>query len=140
MPGYCDVGSVDRLALAGLAAALDDSEDASQPQRLSTARALLEPLETYLDESSTLRRLGVRAPQARLPTVAFTLEGLPLRETLAAFTARGLVVAGGLQCAPLAHRTLGTDPDGAIRVSVGPSNDEDDIQRAIEVLDDLCES
>ena len=137
MPGYCDVGSVDRLALAGLAAALEDVEVEGLPARLSAARALLEPLETYLDESSRVRRLGVRDPERRLPTVAFTLEDHAASDVLAAFTARGIAVAGGLQCAPLAHRTLGTEPDGAIRVSVGPSNDERDVQRVIEVLDRL---
>ncbi len=139
MPGYCDVGSVDRLALAGLAASLD-VKDGSSTERLRAGRALLKPLETYLDESSTVRRLGLRAPEARLPTVAFTVGDRPLRDTLAAFTAREVVVAGGLQCAPLAHRTLGTDPDGAIRVSVGPSNSAADIQLVIEILEGLCGS
>lgn len=141
MPGYCDVGSVDRLALAGLAAALDAALDdpgaGTHADRLSTARSLLDPLETYLDESPHLHRLGVRSSKARLPTVAFTVAGLPLHEAVAAFTHRGLVVAGGLQCAPLAHRALGTDPEGALRVSVGPSNDANDIQRALETLDAL---
>jgi len=137
MPGYCDVGSVDRLALAGLAAALDDPECGSPAARLRAARALLEPLEVYLDESSCVRRLGVRDPERRLPTVAFTLERHALKDVLAEFAARGIAVAGGLQCAPLAHRTLGTAPDGAIRVSVGPSNDADDVQQVIEVLDRL---
>jgi len=137
MPGYCDVGSVDRLALAGLVAALDDAESGSPSERWNAARALMEPLETHLDENPRIRRLGVRDPEGRLPTVAFTVAGQPLSQTLAAFTARGIAVAGGLQCAPLAHRTLGTRPDGAIRVSVGSSNDESDVQRVIELLDEL---
>ena len=138
MPGYCDVGSVDRLALAGLAAALDDAGDLGQ--RLSDARALMQPLEAFIDEHASIRRLGLRAVEARLPTVAFTIEGVSLSDTLAAFTQHDVVVAGGLQCAPLAHRTLGTDPDGALRISVGPSNTPDDIERAIEVLEELCTS
>ena len=138
MPGYCDVGSVDRFALAGLSAALDDAEPGGTEERLHAARALLEPREAFLDERTSIRPLGARDPRARLPTVAFTVEGRTSTEALAAFGARNVVVAGGLQCAPLAHRTLGTEPDGAIRVSVGPSNDARDVERAIEVLDELC--
>lgn len=134
MPGYCDVGSVDRLALAGLAAALEDAASSTPAERLEAARALLEPLEHYLDECPHLRRLGVRDPRARLPTLAFVVDGIPLREVMAAFTERGILVAAGLQCAPLAHRTLDSAPDGALRVSVGPSNDRADIQRAIDAL------
>jgi len=135
MPGYCDVGSVDRLALAGLAAALDDAGDLGE--RLNDSRTLLQPLEAFIDERAAIRRLGVRATAARLPVVAFTVEGVALRDVVAAFAAREVVVAGGLQCAPLAHRTLGTDPEGAVRISVGPSNTPADVERALEVLDEL---
>ena len=137
MPGYCDVGSVDRLALAGLVAALDDPTEGALPERLRRARSLLEPLEARVDDDVRLHRLGLRDPDQRLPTVAFTVEGRSTQEVVAAFSAQGVVVAGGLQCAPLAHRTLGTDPEGAVRVSVGPANREEDVQRAVEVLEAL---
>lgn len=138
MPGYCDVGSVDRLALAGLAAALDEAEEGCANERLDQARALLQPLEERLERMPRARPLGVRDPEARLPTLAFTIEGVTLPDALAAFSARALTVAGGLQCAPLAHQTLGSAPAGAIRLSVGPTNSAADIERAGEVLEQLC--
>lgn len=140
MPGYCDVGSLDRLALAGLAAALDEAEGEAPEERLRAARTLLEPLEAWLDEHPRARRLGLRDPARRLPTVAFTLDGLPTDQVLAAFAERGIAIAGGQQCAPLAHHTLGTLPDGALRVSVGPANDAADVQRALELLDQLLDT
>ena len=38
MPGYCDVGSVDRAALAGLAAGLDWLDHPERTKRLAKAR------------------------------------------------------------------------------------------------------
>ena len=33
---------------------------------------------------------------------------------------RDIALRSGLHCAPLAHKTLGTFPQGAVRFSVGP--------------------
>ena len=51
---------------------------------------------------------------------AFRLTGESSDETAAALDAAGICVRGGLQCAPLAHRTLGTLDTGLVRLSCGP--------------------
>ena len=45
-----------------------------------------------------------------------------------------VLVAGGQQCAPRAHETLGTAPDGVVRISAGPANDEADLGAALDVI------
>ena len=40
----------------------------------------------------------------------------------------------GLHCAPLAHRTLGTFPEGALRLSPGYYTTEDEIDYTIESI------
>ena len=40
----------------------------------------------------------------------------------------------GLQCAPLAHKTLGTFPSGTVRLSPGPFTTEDNIQTTLEAI------
>ena len=44
----------------------------------------------------------------------------------------------GLHCAPNAHRTLGSFPDGSIRFSFGLFNTEADVDAALEALDALA--
>lgn len=46
----------------------------------------------------------------------------------------GICVRPGLHCAPLAHETLGTLNQGAVRLSVGPFNTEEDIDQVILAL------
>lgn len=46
----------------------------------------------------------------------------------------GISVRCGLHCAPLAHKTLGTFPNGTVRFSFGIFNTEDDINYAIDSL------
>jgi cysteine desulfurase/selenocysteine lyase len=45
-----------------------------------------------------------------------------------------IAVRAGLHCAPLAHQTLGTYPEGTVRVSPGYSTSEDDIEYFLQSL------
>lgn len=45
-----------------------------------------------------------------------------------------ICVRVGLHCSPLAHQTIGTFPSGAVRVSPGYFNTEDDIDQVVEVF------
>jgi len=45
----------------------------------------------------------------------------------------------GLQCAPLVHERLGTDKiHGTVRISIGPFNTEDQIDTAIQAIDEIA--
>ena len=46
----------------------------------------------------------------------------------------GFETRPGLHCAPSAHKTLGTFPQGALRVSPGYFNTEDDINEFLNSL------
>ncbi|MFH0803096.1 MAG: aminotransferase class V-fold PLP-dependent enzyme [bacterium] len=43
----------------------------------------------------------------------------------------------GLHCAPLAHRTLGTFPDGTVRIAVSPYHTPGDFNRLLDALKDI---
>lgn len=45
-----------------------------------------------------------------------------------------IAVRPGLHCAPLAHETMGTFRQGAVRFSFGYTNTEDDVNRALEAI------
>jgi len=137
MPGYCDGGSVDRAALAGLVAALDWLEEPEQAEGLERARREVERLTGALEERPGIRLHGVRDPEARLPTIAFTHAERPTRELVDALARHGIVVGSGLQCAPLAHEALGTAPGGVVRLSAGRTTVEDELERALEVIGEL---
>ena len=50
----------------------------------------------------------------------FNIRGVPSQVTAKLLDREGVCVRPGLHCAPLAHNTLGTPEDGAVRVSAGP--------------------
>jgi cysteine desulfurase family protein len=45
----------------------------------------------------------------------------------------------GLQCSPLAHETLGTHPDGAVRISPGYFTTQEDIKQALKAIKTIAE-
>jgi selenocysteine lyase/cysteine desulfurase len=52
-------------------------------------------------------------------------------------TAYSIAVRSGLHCAPAAHRTIGTFPHGAVRVSVSPYNREEEIHTFLEAVSEI---
>jgi selenocysteine lyase/cysteine desulfurase len=49
----------------------------------------------------------------------------------------GIMTRTGLHCAPLAHKTIGTVPEGTLRFSFGPFNELSDINYSINTLNNI---
>jgi len=133
--GYCDGGSVDRIALAGLAAAVAWLEEPEQRDRLARARRAAARLEVGLREHAGFRVVAVRPGTERLPTVAVAPRDGSVPRLARRLDAAGIIAGKGLQCAALAHRTLGTSPDGTIRFSFGPKSELDEAEAILDALE-----
>jgi len=131
-PDGCDGGSVDRAALAGLAAAVDWLDGPGGRGRLERARGLSQRLQDQLQTLTGLELVARGPANRRMPIVA--VRGPKLAWARARLEKAGVVFGVGLQCAPLAHRTLGTGPDGTLRFSFGPGSDAGAIETLMDVL------
>ena len=124
-PGYCDVGSVNIAAAAGLAAGLEwrlalDHDAARQHAR------------TFIDEIRNLEGCDVIAPDAaRTATVSLRIRNLPVAEAERVFLEHGVILRAGAHCAPMALDALGL-PDGTLRFSFGPTTTDADRIRVVE--------
>ena len=49
----------------------------------------------------------------------------------------GVMTRVGLHCAPNAHKTLGTYPEGTIRFSFGPENTKAEVDLALRALAEI---
>ena len=130
-PDRYEAGTLNLHGIAGLAGALD-----------------------YLSENGLMgdlkRRLSKRLvdglcglPGIRLHSsddgtallVSVTLDGLSSDRVAAELEdAHGVLCRPGLQCAPLAHRHLGTFPEGTVRLSPGFGNSEEDVCKVVDAL------
>jgi cysteine desulfurase / selenocysteine lyase len=85
--------------------------------------------------------LRVRSPQlpAGSGIVLVTADRLPSAELARRLDAEhGVQTRGGLHCAPETHALLGTLAEGAVRLSLGWSTSEDDVDRAAAALAAIC--
>lgn len=132
-PGYCDVGSVDQVALAGLHAAIGWLDEIDRPTHLELAREQIGQLEAVLNDAGA-RCFGIHAPSQRMPTLAFSINERPSATIAATLKALGITVGSGLQCSPLGHQTLGTENGGLARISVGIGQNAGEIEALIEAI------
>jgi selenocysteine lyase/cysteine desulfurase len=69
--------------------------------------------------------------------VAFNVKGKPSSDIADALAKRGICVRSGFHCAPLAHKTLGTGQDGAVRVSFSMYNSENEVRAFAAALREI---
>ena len=71
--------------------------------------------------------------------VLFNIDGLDSAETAAAL-GEDIIIRAGYHCAPLAHRALGTQNGGGVRVSFGFFNSQNDVKRFADAVYMLTKS
>ena len=136
MPDKFEAGTMNLPGFAGLDAALDWIDRTG----IEAIREREEKLGTRLEEGllsiKGLRLLGsARGESPRLPVYAFNIDGKDNGEFANDLSMTyGIEGRPGLHCAPLAHRTLGTFPEGALRLSPGYYTTEDEIDYTIESI------
>ncbi len=113
-----------------------------------------EGLGTIMDRKQALRRMlvdGLRAipgvevyghkgPEGAsfLATAAFNIEGRLPSDVGYELNRRSMYVRIGLHCAPMAHQTVGTFPNGSLRASPGYFTGEDDIRAFVEAVREIA--
>ncbi len=76
-------------------------------------------------------------PELYAPVVSFNIKGVPSAEAAAALSRLGFYMRGGLHCAPLAHRKLGTlggKESGTVRFSPSVFTTSEEVSRLIWAL------
>lgn len=97
-----------------------------------------------LDGLRSIPRIHIYGPQnpgAMLPTVSITIDGVDNGAVAQRLNDEfDIAVRVGLHCAPMAHRTIGTFPDGTVRLSTGYFNTEEECNVLLGALKEICRS
>ncbi len=144
LPDRFEPGTPNIPGILGLHAALSDLEQISMEETLHHEMTLtqqfidgileLDPQEKYL------RLIGRKNTTDRCAVVS--LQTLQKDMAMAAYeldSTYGIMTRVGLHCAPSAHKTLRTYPEGTIRFSFGPGNTAEEIDLAIKALKEICQ-
>ena len=93
-----------------------------------------------LDGIANVRLCGTRQLDRRVGVISLDFIGQDNAEVAFRLEAEfGILTRCGLHCAPNAHKTLFTFPQGTVRFSLGFANTEEDVDRALEAVRRLAE-
>lgn len=71
---------------------------------------------------------GLQNLDHKIPIVSINIPGIEPKNIANLLKNEGIITRPGIQCAPLIHRTLNTEPLGTLRISLGYSTTQEDIR------------
>jgi cysteine desulfurase family protein len=137
-PYFLEGGTPNVLGVAGLAAGIRYVMESGLEAIHAHEVKLTERLWHRLAEHGGSEVFGHRVTSRRVGTLSFRSAALPAAELGGILDqAFDIAIRPGLHCAPYIHRSLGTFPDGTVRISPGPFNTETDIDRLVDALREI---
>ena len=140
MPDKYEIGSHNAIGLAGLSAGVAWLLE----RGVADLRAHDEGLcGLFLELANGVENLTVYGPRdisRRAGIFSVNVAGMSPAKLASALEADfGICTRAGVHCAPLAHKTIGTYPAGACRLSFGPFTTEDHVRRAAAALAEIAQ-
>ena len=133
LPDRLEAGTHNMPGIAGLEAGLRFVRE--RRERIERhERALIARAAAALGGMDGVTVYAARDAAEQVGVLSFNLDGREPEETADALAQRGFALRGGLHCAPYAHRTAGTLPNGTVRLSVSAFTSAADIDAFAHVL------
>lgn len=140
LPDCFESGTPNAVGLAGLLASLRWLTQTGINQVRAHEQMLCTHMLGGLQNIKKVIVYGTHDAEKQTATIAFNIEGmLPSEVGLPLDEEYAILCRVGLHCAPAAHHTLGTFPQGCVRLSLGTFNTQEDIQTALGAIEQLSE-
>jgi selenocysteine lyase/cysteine desulfurase len=133
MPDCYESGTSNAVGLAGLLAGLTWLSEVGVEKIKVDEEVLCQRLIDGLMEIPGVTVYGTHDARKQTATIAWNMEGVEASTVGMRLDEEfGILCRVGLHCAPSAHRTIGTFPDGCVRFGLGAFTEESDVDRALQ--------
>lgn len=140
LPDRFESGTPNMAGIYGLEYSLGFVEGRGIESLRAHELALTKRFIDGLDGIANVRLCGMRQLDRRVGVISLDFIGQDNAEVAFRLEAEfGILTRCGLHCAPNAHKTLFTFPQGTVRFSLGFANTENDVDRALEAVKRLAE-
>ena len=134
--GY-EAGTINAPAIIGLGYSAEFVEKISPEVIGKYEEELIGWLDERLDEMDFVKRYGPDACR-KTGISLINIRGVGAEEVTSVLSSKyGIAVRGGYHCAGLAHKTIGTWDEGAVRISVGPFNTRKDMEKLADAIREI---
>ncbi len=135
LPDKFESGTANLVGIAGLGAELKWVTDRGIDEIRNHLKKLSQTLIDGLSVLPKVKVYGTLDPERSITIFSFTVAGKQVSEVgLRLDEEYGVLSRVGLHCAPLAHKTIGSFPEGTVRLAPGIFTTIDDIQEAIQAI------
>ena len=135
LPDKYESGTPNTVGLAGLGAGVRFVLEHGVTEIQKREWALTESLTDGLKNISGVTIYGDSDPGKRVAVVSFNISGLtPSEVAMQLEEDCEIMCRPGLHCAPSTHKTLGTFPQGTVRLSPGYFTSDDDIEGTLKAV------
>ena len=129
-------GTPNTIGFAGLGAGVtylaEQTIDGIRAKEEQLIRRFLERLEAFKDQVTVY---GLNDAARQTAVISFNVKNISPSDAAMFFEEKfGILCRPGLHCAPAAHRTIGTFPQGTVRFSFGFFNTSRDVDRAAKAV------
>lgn len=141
MPDRYESGTPNAIGICGLRAGaefiLEQTAETIRKKEEELTSLFLDRLSQWEDRVDVY---GPRNAARQTAVVSFNVKNIMPSDAALFFEERyGILCRPGLQCAPAAHRTIGTFPQGTIRFSFGFFNTPQDVEAACDAIRNLLD-
>ena len=117
LPDRLEAGTHNVSGIAGLDAGLEFIKSTGIDRIRRHEQILLEKTVRHLEKIPDITFWRAKDPALQTGVLSFCVKGKSSFYVSEALARHGIAVRAGLHCAPFAHRTVGTLPDGTVRLS-----------------------
>jgi cysteine desulfurase family protein len=135
MPDAFEAGTLNLPGIIGLNEGLDYIESQGMENIHNHELVLTQSFLEGLQSIDGINIVGKQNIQDRTAVVSITIDGMdPANIAYELESTYHIMTRVGLHCAPRAHQTLGTNPEGTVRFSFGYANTHKDVESALSAL------
>ena len=141
MPDAFEAGTLNLPGIIGLNEGLDYIESQGMENIHNHELVLTQSFLEGLQSIDGINIVGKQNIQDRTAVVSITIDGMdPANIAYELESTYHIMTRVGLHCAPRAHRTLGTYPEGTVRFAFGYANTHKDVESALSALNTIVKS
>lgn len=135
IPEGFEAGTVNVPGIAGLGAGIKYISDLGIERIRKKEEYLTACLEEELRGNKEIITYGPAAGKRKTGIFSFNIRGIGCEKAAEILDQEyGIAVRAGFHCAPLAHKAVGTQASGCVRISVGPFNTENEMTETAECI------